>query len=222
MYSPSETPLEKTKVSFVSIYQLTIVSGLGKGLMPTSPFSAETPSVADLCSPWASCQSVSAAVSRGHWTFFFGVLDPFCLLQSFCLFFFSVPSILGVWEGKDLMRPSRLELSIPRSLTLCTLAHRRAVALCICSHLLHEEASQMMTDQGTSLEYSRKSLIVLWLYSFSRTVVFCLPLCLRPFWSQVVGHLINVGDWYHLIAMVLNKIRYGLFTPPALHHYCLA
>ena len=44
------------------------------------------------------------------------------------------------------METSHLGMSVLMSLTLCTLSGCR---LCICSHLLQEEASLMMAEQGT-------------------------------------------------------------------------
>ena len=55
---PSETPLEKTKFSFASGYQLEIASGLGMGRVSTSPLSTGTPSGLDPCRECTFCQSL--------------------------------------------------------------------------------------------------------------------------------------------------------------------
>ena len=65
-------------------------------------------------------------------------------------------------------------------------------SLCICFHLLQEEASLIIAEQDTDLgEYGNSRIlgIILLLRSLSRTVVFGFHLCPWPIWSQVLGHL---------------------------------
>lgn len=54
---PSETPLEKTKFSFVSGCQLEITFWLGMGAC-SPPLSAGTLSGLSLCRPWAYCHNL--------------------------------------------------------------------------------------------------------------------------------------------------------------------
>lgn len=55
-------------------------------------------------------------------------------------------------------------------------AHCPAMAACVCSYLLHEEASMMIAEQDTDLEYSWMPLGILsLLHSFSKRVEFVFP-----------------------------------------------
>jgi len=71
-----------------------------------------------------------------------------CSPSPLALILFSTFSSLGKRilnsEEKDLMKTPHLELCVPRSLSLS--AQCLAVGLCICSCLLEEEASVMMTE----------------------------------------------------------------------------
>jgi hypothetical protein len=51
-------------------------------------------------------------------------------------------------DGRDLIETSCLGLSVPRSLTLCIMSGCRSLCL---FHLLQEEASLIMTEQGSDL-----------------------------------------------------------------------
>ena len=55
---PSKTPLDQTKFSCVSSYQLEIASELWMWACVYSALSAGTPSGLDLCRPCACCHSV--------------------------------------------------------------------------------------------------------------------------------------------------------------------
>lgn len=63
-------------------------------------------------------------------------------------------------EGRGLMKKSYLGLSVPR--VFLTLSHCPIVGPCICTYLLQEEASPMMTEQGTVLwvQQNAKSLCI--------------------------------------------------------------
>ena len=69
---PSETPLEKTKCSFASGYQLETASGLGVKYMYTFLLSSRTPSGAALCRPCACCHRLCefiCALVSVFWSF---------------------------------------------------------------------------------------------------------------------------------------------------------
>lgn len=72
-------------------------------------------------------------------------------------------------EQRDLMSASHLDLTVPRSLTLCRLSSSS-------SHLLKEEAS-LMAEQGTDLQLEQNVIrMLLLLYFFYRTIIFCFTL----------------------------------------------
>jgi hypothetical protein len=120
--SRSETPLDKTKFSFASCYQLEIASGLGMGACVH--FSFQMLLVQTHTGPvHAASVSVSSHLHQSCW--FRGEFS--ILSDSFTL---SVPS------------PTRfLSLSV----------YCLDLDLCICSHLLQEETSLMIAEQGTNL-----------------------------------------------------------------------
>ena len=67
------------------------------------------------------------------------------------------------------------------------------------------------------LTYSRISYgVILWLCSFSRTIVFSFFPSPRGSWSNSVRYDLHLMRW------LLNKTRYWFFSlvPQALHHYC--
>ena len=80
-----------------------------------------------------------------------------------------------------------------------------------CSHLLQEEASLMMAEQGTDL-YVEQNVIrsLLLLYSFSRMGVFVLPCAIQ---SQVFDIPSSVRYGFHLMKWALGQIRYWLVIP---------
>ena len=88
------------------------------------------------------------------------------------LFLPLLPQFIEPWgDGFDGDIPFRAECSEVSPL------HIFQLWVSICSHLLKEEASLMMAEQDTNLQYERMSLgSLLSLCSFSRAVVFGLPL----------------------------------------------
>ena len=98
---PSKTPLEKTNVFFIFCKQISIL-GYGWQPMSTSPSRSWTPSGLNLCVPCTCCQ---------------------VLLVDICII--PLPPLLHsslIPETKDLIKTFHLGLSIPKSLTFCTLS----------------------------------------------------------------------------------------------------
>jgi hypothetical protein len=101
-----------------------------------------------------------------HWfggPSFIGVLHPEPL--AFKVFLPPLPQNSLSPEGRELMETFHLGLRVPGALNLCILSGWGlgwgGVVLCICPHLLQEEASLMMAEQGTNL-WVRPLLVCFW------------------------------------------------------------
>lgn len=70
---------------------------------------------------------------------------------------FLSPLLQGFWssEGRNLMKTSSLEFCVPRSHLLSVQC--LAPGICICSHLLQEEASIRLASKALTYEHSRMS-----------------------------------------------------------------
>lgn len=75
-------------------------------------------------------------------------------ILSFRLFLHLLPSHMN-YVGRNGIETSNLGLNV-QGLTLSA-----AVGLCVCSHLLQEEVSQMVVHKAMIYEYHRKSLVVI-------------------------------------------------------------
>ena len=154
--------------------------------MSTSPPSAGTPSVVDLCRPYACCHSlcefrcVSVPLCLG----FVSLGSPIptgYLCTSFSIEF---PESCGKEFDGDI-----LSRTVSRCLTPCTLS---ICGFYMCSPLLREEASLMMAEQGTDLwvwqKFVRSHFIALFFYQ-SISIWLAPSLCQQRLWKKVMQRL---------------------------------
>ena len=126
------------RLFFVSGYPFYIATGF----VFMSPHNVGTPSGLDLFRTCACCHSLceiiySFSLLCLKTSLHYCILSPL-LLQSFYFFF----SFLSP-EGRNLMKTMYLGLSVPKSLTLCTLPHHGFMYL---SHLWQEKVSLMIDE----------------------------------------------------------------------------
>lgn len=149
VFFSSETSLEETKFSFASGYQLERAAELGMEACMHFCFSSRTPSGADVCRSCECCLSLWVPMCvDSYWlsaSCFFGFPHfPWFFSHTFCLLFHRVS---GALKGRIWWR-CLIRAECPR--TSCSW---QIVCLWVpvCSHLLKEEASLMVAEQGTDL-----------------------------------------------------------------------
>jgi hypothetical protein len=106
-----------------------------------------------------------------------------------------------------------IRLSVPRSRSLHTVWRWVSVFVPIC---YRRKLLWWWLSRALIYEYSRMPLGVIFLHSFSRTVVFGFPLGPWPTYSQVLGYPRSNGYGFYFMVWA------GWLHPHSLCHYCIS
>lgn len=106
-------------------------------------------------------------------------LFPWCPPPPLVVKIFLLPILQGslILEGKELTEISHSGLTLPRSVTFCSLS---SCSLCISSHLSQEEASPWWLNETMTYGYSRMPFVVIFFLFFAMFLMQNSGICFRP------------------------------------------